>query len=175
MELKKINHVCSLGNDCKPSFFLKAQELKIKSYPFDWCHSNGESIQHCIEDNFRDLLNQNFYKQDPKNHRRFVHQKIHIVFPHHNPIKDISYHERCVDRFNKMLYSGDPVLFITSISKQMGGGLLEALLKSINTNIHFFYLPKKYKQKKLRIEQLEELHLTDKNYDLKSKYKIELK
>ena len=168
MELKKINHVCSLGNDCKPSSFLKAQELKIKSYPFDWCHSTGKSIQHCIEDNFRDLLNQNFYKQDPKNHRRIIHQKIHIIFPHHNPIKDISYHERCVDRFNKMLYSGDPVLFITS--RKMGGGPLAALLKSMNTNIHFFHLPKEYSHK-----QLEELHLIDRNYNLKSKYKIELK
>jgi hypothetical protein len=73
------------------------------------------------------------------------------------------YYERCIERFNKMIESGEPTLFVTSLNRN----LVEAELRKMNENIHFIEIPPKLGGKRKKVESL---HLTDKEYDLREKY-----
>ena len=147
------------------SFFLQAQSLKIKSYPFDWCFSKEESISHCIKDKFKDYLNKDFYKPHSRKQRPSIYNiKTNIIYPHgRDPLNDMPYYERCIERFNKMIESGEPTLFVTSLNRN----LVEAELRKMNENIHFIEIPPKLGGKRKKVESL---HLTDKEYDLREKY-----
>jgi hypothetical protein len=148
------------------SFFLEAQGLKIKSYPFDWIFSKQISILKCIEDDFKEFLNVNSYLPHPENPNCIYHPKLEIRFPHNrNPLNDMPYYERCVERFNKMIESGEPALFVTTFKNR---NLLEAELRKLNENIHFIEIHGRRKK-------VESLHLIDKEYDLRKKFKIKLK
>ena len=169
MEKTVINHVCSLGSDCMPSFFLQAQGLKIKSYPFDWCFSEEESISYCIKNNFKDFLNTDLHKPNPKKDGQVYNIKTKTIYPPaaiHNrqPLNDMPYYERCVERFNKMIESGEPILFVTSFKNR---NLFEAELRKLNENIHFIKIHGRRKE-------VESLHLINKEYDLRKKYDFKL-
>jgi len=166
MEKTLINHVCSLGFNCMPSFFLQAQSLKIKSYPIDWCFSSQKAIRYCIKNKFKDFLNTDLHKRYPKNKNYIYNIKTKIIYPHgRHPLNDMPYYERCVARFNKMIESGEPILFVTSFKKR---NLLEAELRKLNENIYFIEIHGRRKE-------VESLHLINKEYDLRKKYEIKLK
>ena len=173
MEKTLINHVCSLGSNCMPSFFLQAQGLKIKSYPFDWCFSEEESIRYCIKNKFKDFLNADLHK--PKDTNYIYNIKTKNKYPliqlgggdrshERHPLNDMPYYERCVERFNKMIESGEPTLFVTSFKNR---NLLEVELRKLNENIHFIEIHGRRKE-------VESLHLINKKYDLRKKYDFKL-
>lgn len=153
-----------------PSFFLQAQCLKIKSYPFDWCFSDKESISHCIKDKFKDYLNKDFYKPHSRKQRPSIYNiKTNIIYPHgRDPVNDMPYYERCIERFNKMIESGEPTLFVTTLKNRKP---LEAQLRELNEDIHFIEIPELGGKRK----KVESLILTDKEYDLREKYDFSLR
>ena len=166
MEKVLVNHVCSLDKDCMSAFFLKAQCLKIKSYPFDWVFSSQDSIIYCIKNKFKDFLNTDLHKRRTKNKNYIYNIKTEINYPHgRHPLNDMPYYERCVARFNKMIESGEPILFVTSFKNR---NPLEAELRKLNENIYFIEIHGRRKE-------VENLHLIDKEYDLRKKFKIKLK
>jgi len=57
----EINHFCSLGTLCHSSNLLKRNRFKKCSYPFDWIYSNCSTVLHCIKDDFKIFLDNNYY------------------------------------------------------------------------------------------------------------------
>ena len=53
--------IFSLGYRCSSSGFLKALGVKTESYPFDWMVSRLPIIEHCIQTDFKELLDHNNY------------------------------------------------------------------------------------------------------------------
>jgi hypothetical protein len=114
----KIKYVCSLGFNCHTAQFLKSNDLKFVSYPFDWVMSNLSVVKKSIEDNFTVFLDKNNYT-DLNMEQRCGH-KIYCenMFVHHNPLKnenDYQYFNRCVNRFRDLLKKKEKKLFIISI------------------------------------------------------------
>jgi len=66
MSLNNINHICSIGSLCHSSYFIKSNNFKRESYPFDWIFSNIGTIKHCIEDNFKIFLDKKYYTRIAK-------------------------------------------------------------------------------------------------------------
>ena len=108
----KINHFCSLGTLCHSSQLLKRNNLKKCSYPFDWIFSNCNMISHCLHNNFDIFLDKSYYIDlKYKCGHSYYHESL---FNHHNPLNhyDHDYFTRCVERFNQLLKSREPKLFI---------------------------------------------------------------
>lgn len=119
---------CSLGEFCHASALIKANGLKLASYPFDWIFSNDQMIKHCIEDDFRTFLNKseyttnlidasicehNFYSTMIENYQGIGKEK--VLFNHHNPLTNedhYAYFERCVNRFRELLTSSEEKTFV---------------------------------------------------------------
>lgn len=121
----KIQHLCSLGTNCHSSSFLKRNNYKLESYPFDWIISKPENFIHCIEDDFNIFLDKNYYINI--NHYKCGHTfYAENMFPHHNPllnINDYNYYTRCVSRFRNFLKSKDAkMLILTFINGEYGIG-----------------------------------------------------
>lgn len=110
----EINHICSLGGLCHTAQFLKRNNVKKCSYPFDWIFSNCEMITHCLNDKFSTFLNKTYYTNISKT--QCGHSLYNsVMFNHHNPLmneNDYSYYIRCIDRFNKLLHNNDKKMFI---------------------------------------------------------------
>ena len=101
----EIKYVCSLGNCCHTSQFMKDNKLKKCSYPFDWILSNHNIIIHCIKDNFVKFLDKSYYVSysDKKCFHKYYND---FMFFHHEPLinnDDYNYFIRCIDRFNNLL------------------------------------------------------------------------
>ena len=113
----EINYTCSLGGVCHSSQFLKRNNLKLCSYPFDWIFSSCDNIIHCIEDKFNIFLDKSYY-QDIHcawNNNQCGHKYYNInMFNHFDPRneKDYKYYVRCVDRFKNLLKKKEHKLFI---------------------------------------------------------------
>ncbi len=54
--------ILSFGYRCSSAGIIKSLGLKTESYPFDWLVSRLPIIEHCIETQFKELLNPNNYK-----------------------------------------------------------------------------------------------------------------
>ena len=115
----EIQHTCSLGNLCHSSQFLKENNLKKCSYPFDWVFSTCGSIIHCIQNDFNIFLDKSYYVGG--GHKKCIHSYYkdwgisYISFPHHNPLddqNDYNYYVRCVNRFRDLLQQEEHKLFI---------------------------------------------------------------
>jgi hypothetical protein len=114
----KIKYVCSLGFNCHSAQFLKTNDLKKASYPFDWIMSNLSVVKHCIEDDFKTFLDKSFYVDLLINDRCGHSIYCENTFVHHNPLhnqKDYEYFVRCVERFRKLLNSNNKKVFFISI------------------------------------------------------------
>ena len=113
-----INFVCSLGPRCHTAGFLKRNNLKKTSYPFDWIFSNPEMILHCLETDFSIFLEKSYYMIEDVNskcqqHSFYKENDNEILFNHHNPLKDVDYQyfTRCKIRFRQMLLRPEVKLF----------------------------------------------------------------
>lgn len=121
-----VSHIASIGSHCVASQFLKNLGLKRYSGPFDWIFSSLPMVVDCLETDFADFLNRDFYVPIPMHQRmgadlnfcdhRLYKERYGIVsmFNHSDPMEPqvYDYLVRCVARFRRMLVSnGRKVLF----------------------------------------------------------------
>jgi hypothetical protein len=111
-----INYTCSLGTICHSSNLLKRNNLKLRSYPFDWIYSSSSNILHCIEDDFKIFLDKSYYINEiPDKCKHIYYYSNLYMFNHHDPLNNIghyNYFVRCVDRFRTLLKTKEHKLFI---------------------------------------------------------------
>jgi hypothetical protein len=95
----------SLGPNCQTSGSIKTVGYKTESYPFDWILTNLDIVSDCIQTDFKDYLNKDFYFKNQSYITQLIigHKKYRDnMFVHRDPLslqEDYSYIERCVDRF----------------------------------------------------------------------------
>ena len=92
---------------------VKRNNLKLRSYPFDWIFSSPNNVINCIEDNFEKFLNKSYYINigDTQCGHTFYNSQ---MWQHHNPLiieNDYNYYVRCVERFKLLLNSIELKLF----------------------------------------------------------------
>ena len=121
-----VAHIVSIGSHCAASQFLKTFSLKRYSGPFDWIFSSLGMVADCLENDFVDFLNRDFYAPIPPHQRmgadlnfcnHTLYQERHGIismFNHSDPLEPQAHANlvRCVQRFQRMLASsGRKVLF----------------------------------------------------------------
>jgi len=130
----EINYVISLGSLCITAAFLKRNNLKTASYPFDWIFSNCNMIIQCLTDDFNIFLDKSYYIS--KTNTSCVHTYYHKLendistFNHHNPLineNDYNYFIRCRDRLKKVLNNEKHKLFIVTF---LGCDLIDDSIKT---------------------------------------------
>jgi len=113
----KINYIIPIGTNCYIASYLKRNNLKLVSYPFDWIFSYPNDIYDIINTNFEYFLNKDYYNNKDEN----INYNSHTIycpnlrmFNHHNPYKDCDneYFKRCVSRFNNVIKKEETKLFI---------------------------------------------------------------
>ena len=155
MSKKEINKVISVGSICFSSQFIKDNNLKKESYPFDWIFSNIDMCIDCINDDFNLFLEKkNHYQiqtRRPIRSGHLIYDKVVGVniFAHHNIVTNHEYFYRCVDRFKKLYNDPSFKLFIyfnqfqeTKISNEnlQKLKLLNDILKLKIKNFYFLYI-----------------------------------
>lgn len=105
-----------LGQNCNASWYLKATENKRVSYPFDWIFTTPEFILDMLGDSFEQFLDRDQYipRGMDAGHERY-HE---WLFGHRNPASSEGDHEffkRCVVRWNELIQSQKPVVFVSVI------------------------------------------------------------
>ena len=118
----KFNYIIPLGTNCYISSYLKRNNLKLVSYPFDWIFSYPNDIYDIINTNFEYFLNKEYYlnQDDTINYNSHTKYCINLrMFNHHNPYKDCDneYFKRCVSRFNDVIKKEENKLFIMFFSE----------------------------------------------------------
>lgn len=114
----EINYICSLGSLCHTACFMKRNNFKFESYPFDWIFSNHNNIIHCIENNFQAFLDKSFYytiSDSECGHYYYDTFLCNPMWRHHNPLLNVNHYEyiqRCVARFQNLIKFDKPKLFI---------------------------------------------------------------
>ena len=156
-----INHLISLGTHCYTSYLLKGAGLKKYSCPFDWIFSSPGMVGHVINDDFNKFIDRKYFistqtvrTQGSKfEFKPVIHDyyrsefKITNVFNHHNPqlTSDYNYFVRSIERFRKMLFSNENVMFIvctkhTSKTLAEFKKLSEIILKWRNQAVYLRYI-----------------------------------
>jgi hypothetical protein len=115
--MKKINYVIPLGSNCYVASYLKRNNIKLTSYPFDWIFSYPNDIIDMLETNFEKILDKNcyLYKDDTIDYNfHNIYCPTLRMFNHYNPYKesDYKYVERCINRLNNVLEKKENKLFI---------------------------------------------------------------
>ena len=115
-----IQYVIPFGNQCISAFFLKENNLKLLSYPFDWIFCNPCVINDMIDDNFKKFLDKdNYVMKDPnaEKNKHSIYLPDLYLFNHRNPIKeeDYLYFIRCIERFYNVLKKKEKKLFLITI------------------------------------------------------------
>jgi hypothetical protein len=115
----KFDHIISLGSHCYASTVFKRLGLKTYSGPFDWMFSTVPMVQACIESNFQQFLDQQYYKpivSGTRTEYKHTFYQTHWManFTHYDPLSDsgYAYLERCVNRFRRVLSSDATKLFL---------------------------------------------------------------
>jgi hypothetical protein len=117
---ENIKYVIPLGIQCFSAYFLKENNLKLTSYPFDWILSNPNIILDMLNDNFEKFLNKDYYIykniNDEKNKHSLYLPDLYM-FNHKNPIKyeNHLYFQRCIQRFYNVINKPEKKLFIMTI------------------------------------------------------------
>jgi hypothetical protein len=105
-----------LGQNCNASWYLKTTENKLASYPFDWVFTTPELIEDILSDNFKSFLDRT---QHIPHGIDAGHERYHEwLFGHRNPansITDYEFLKRCVDRWNELIESKKPIVFVTVV------------------------------------------------------------
>ena len=114
--MSTINYICSLGSLCHSACWIKNMNYKKCSYPFDWIFARIDIVIHCLENNFKLLLNKKYHIEHiSKQKGRSGHKKYsEKLFNHHNILneKNYNYFVRCVNRFHILLKKKEKKLFI---------------------------------------------------------------
>lgn len=125
-----MRHAVSLGTHCYASWLLQDMGLRRYSSPFDWLYSSPKLVAHCLEDNFRTLIDRTHHEQWGP-HAQALHRYYHHgfdteaapdghvpLFFHHNPVADEDYARlvRSVDRMRRLLDSADTKLFFLLVA-----------------------------------------------------------
>jgi len=118
----KINYIIPLGSNCYIASYLKRNNIKLVSYPFDWIFSYPNDIYDIINTDFEYFLNKEYYvnKNDTINYNSHKKYCPNLrMFNHHNPYKDSDneYFKRCVSRFNDVIKKEESKLFIMFFSE----------------------------------------------------------
>jgi hypothetical protein len=118
----KINYIIPLGSNCYIASYLKKNNLKLVSYPFDWIFSYPNDIYDIINTDFEHFLNKDnyIYKDEDINYNNHsIYCPMLRMFNHHNPYKekDYKYFKRCILRFNDVLKKEEIKLFIMFFSE----------------------------------------------------------
>jgi hypothetical protein len=115
----KFTHAISLGSQCYVSAVFKRLGLRRYSGPFDWMFTTVDMVQACIESDFDQFLDRQYYKPvewEGKIYHKHTYHHTHWLanFTHYDPMSDEghAYLERCVDRFRGVLDAPDPKLFL---------------------------------------------------------------
>ena len=150
---RKIVHVASLGTHCLSSNCMKKFHLKRYSLPFDWIFSSPETVLHCLENDFAELLDPQHFvtlPNDPKtgesraNHT--LYRRLHGVdcmFAHRDPSnrEDLLYLTRTVERFRRLLASPEAKLFVMVVRPYFSAlktfPALSAKLRALTPNSAF--------------------------------------
>jgi hypothetical protein len=120
-KIPDIKYVCSLGSVCQASHFLKKNDLKKTSYPFDWIYTNLDNVIECIENDFNIFLDKKYYIDNTPHgcgHKIYNNPYHHIYWRHRNPLvndDDYKYVVRCVERFRSLLKYQEKKLFMITI------------------------------------------------------------
>ena len=120
--MSKFNYIIPLGTNCYIASYLKRNNLKLVSYPFDWIFSYPNDIYDIINTNFEYFLNKEYYvnQDDTINYNSHMKYCTSLrMFNHHNPYKDNDneYFKRCVARFNDVIKKQENKLFIMFFSE----------------------------------------------------------
>ena len=114
----EVNYVCSFGDCCHTAIYLKNNNLKLVSYPFDWIFSSENIIIDCIEDNFKTFLDKSQYITISQNRCGHAKYNKNGLWWHHNPLinkEHYSYYIRCIIRFKKLMIKKQHKLFILGL------------------------------------------------------------
>ena len=136
-----INYIIPLGCQCFSAFFLKTNNLKKTSYPFDWIFSSPKVIINILEDNFKKFLDKNYYMIRDINsthNKHLIYLPDLMLFNHRNPLNDIDhlYYKRCIDRFYNVLKKKEKKLFLlTSLKNKIENELKNICLLNYNLNL----------------------------------------
>ena len=152
----KINYIVPLGSQCFSAYYLKNNNLKISSYPFDWIFSNPLIILDMLNDNFEKFLNKDNYvikDINSKINRHTIYLPELILFNHRNPYndKDYLYYLKCIDRFYKVLLKNDNKLFLfTFLDNEIKNEIENIFLlkNKISELTNNFYIIAIFQQKK---------------------------
>lgn len=135
----------SLGQNCSTAWTIKAVGAKQASYPFDWLAVSPALLEHVLDDGFRTFLDR----------RRMIplltdagHRDYHrSLFGHRDPRsfdRHHAYYVRCVERFNALLATDRPILFVTTVvneqakRRRLADGFRPAFrLPVVQTPVHF--------------------------------------
>jgi hypothetical protein len=136
-----INYIIPLGSQCFSAFFLKTNNLKKTSYPFDWIFSSPKVIVNILEDNFKKFLDKNYYMikdVHSKHNKHLIYLPDLMMFNHRNPLNDEDhlYYKRCIDRFYNVLERKEKKLFLlTSLKNEIENELKNICLLNYNLNL----------------------------------------
>ena len=118
-EKEIINYVVPMGSQCFSAFFLKINNLKLTSYPFDWIFSSPFIIKDMLDDNFEKFLDKNNYLYDStfEKNKHKIYLPDMYLFNHRNPAKedDHYYYTKCVNRLNNIFEKNGRKLFLITI------------------------------------------------------------
>ncbi len=160
-----MTYFCSLGFHCHSSQILIRNKLKKESYPFDWIFSNMLIIIDSIENDFKLLLNQNYYIDIENNPKGCGHSLLKFnLFPHKDMrIKEnYNYLKRCIYRFKKMCSSNEEKIFLITV---INTNMISNIYKNL-TNLNEIL---KHKTTNYKI-----LCLVFNNYQKENKHHIEI-
>ena len=151
--MSTIRTLVSLGSICFSSQWIKDNNYKLESYPFDWIVSNIKMCIHCINDDFRTFLDRNnhyliYSRPIRSGHTIYDTYVQKNIFPHHNIKEQYDYYSRCVNRFINLYNNMDHKLFIlfshynSSLEEDIITELntLNSLLKTKTSNFYILYI-----------------------------------
>ena len=70
--MKKYKHICSFGSMCSVALFLRENGFRDGATIFDWLRSNMKSNIELVKNNFSNLLNPHYLKQNYFDHPEIV-------------------------------------------------------------------------------------------------------
>jgi len=153
----KYQNIISLGYFCSIALELERMGLRSCSSPFDWCITDFEGVIKLIDNDFKDLFNEDLLYQNNSNRAYYMNCKYKIQFFHdfnqnetlieQLPLVREKYNRR-IQRFYSMIQQ--PTLFIRYISSEDGNAELRyieekyewilAMLKKYNSQNEIIFI-----------------------------------
>jgi hypothetical protein len=128
--------ILAIGHRCATSTLLQQLGERTESFPFDWCVTSIDTVRQCILDDFKAFLmpdnyeifsnetyNVNrglkchwlcetvccnrFYEKALTHEKSTYHLNLALTHKRMDIPEDVEYAQRCVDRFQKAMASGD--------------------------------------------------------------------